>query len=275
LAGLGSVLLQTDMENGPQGRDRSVSPYRIGTAGWSIPAAHAARFPGPGSHLERYARVFPAVEIDSSFYRPHRVETYRRWAASVPDAFRFAVKLPGTVTHAGRLRDLEALDRFLDEVAGLGDKLGALLVQLPPRLAFDAASARACFAHLRRRFEGEVACEPRHASWFEATADALLAELRIGRVAADPPPVAGAGRPGGWTGTVYYRLHGSPVRYASAYPDAFLEEVARELVRDVRSRRRRPVWCIFDNTARGEAIPNALVLLGALASHAARREPSP
>lgn len=236
--------------------------YRIGTAGWSIPATHAGRFPGPGSHLERYARVLPAVEIDSSFYRPHRIETYRRWAASVPDRFRFAVKAPRTVTHAGRLRDLEALDRFLDEVAGLGDKLGALLVQLPPGLVFDAPSAQACFAHLRARFEGDVACEPRHASWFEATADALLAELRIGRVAADPPPVPAGARPGGWAGTIYYRLHGSPVRYASSYSERFLEALARTLARAARGR--RPLWCIFDNTARGEAVPNALALLDAL-----------
>lgn len=253
-------------------RPTAIAPlYRIGTAGWSIPAAHAARFPGPGSHLERYARVFPAVEIDSSFYRSHRVETYRRWATAVPDAFRFAVKLPRTVTHTGRLQDLEALDRFLDEVAGLGDKLGALLVQLPPSLVFDASSARACFTRLHARFEGDVACEPRHASWFEATADALLADLRIGRVAADPPPVPAGVRPGGWAGTVYYRLHGSPVRYASSYSDAFLEALARALARAARGR--RPVWCIFDNTARGAAVPNAIALLDALQARVPGRDP--
>ncbi len=57
--------------------------WRIGCAGWAIPRAAAARFPGDGSHLERYGRVLPAVEIDSSFYRYHEPATYARWAASI------------------------------------------------------------------------------------------------------------------------------------------------------------------------------------------------
>jgi hypothetical protein len=61
----------------------------VGTAGWSLPSRHAADFPTTGSHLERYATRFDVVEINSSFYRPHRLVTYDRWAASVPDDFRF------------------------------------------------------------------------------------------------------------------------------------------------------------------------------------------
>jgi uncharacterized protein YecE (DUF72 family) len=76
-----------------------VVPVRIGTAAWSIPKKHAAPFPTAGSHLERYAAVFNAAEINSSFYRPHRAATYERWAASVPDDFRFAVKVPKAITH--------------------------------------------------------------------------------------------------------------------------------------------------------------------------------
>src|SRR5690349_23923685 len=117
---------------------------RVGTAGWSIPARFADAFPGTGSHLERYARRFDAAEINSSFYRPHRPETYARWAASVPDGFRFAVKVPREVTHRRRLAGAaDVLDRFLGEAGALGEKLGPLLVQLPPSLAFDAATAEA------------------------------------------------------------------------------------------------------------------------------------
>ena len=76
---------------------------------------------------------FDGVEINSSFYRPHRLSTYQRWADDVPDHFRFAVKMPKTITHEGRLRDVaEPLQRFLGEIAGLGDKLGPVLIQLPP-----------------------------------------------------------------------------------------------------------------------------------------------
>ena len=70
----------------------------IGTAGWSIPAQHATAFPSSGSHLDRYSHRFLAVEINSSFYRPHRPGTYQRWAATVPAAFRFAVKMPKIIT---------------------------------------------------------------------------------------------------------------------------------------------------------------------------------
>src|SRR4051794_13597269 len=106
---------------------------RIGTAGWSIPAAFADHFPAQGTNLERYAARFSAVEINSSFHRPHRPATYARWAASVGPDFRFAVKLPKVITHAARLVDVDAaLDRFVAEINGLGAKLGPLLVQLPP-----------------------------------------------------------------------------------------------------------------------------------------------
>src|SRR5258708_2979797 len=98
---------------------------RVGCAGWSIPKKQAHHFPGAGSHLERYAGRFNAVEINSSFYRPHRPTTYARWADSVPAGFRFAVKVPREITHERRLVDAaEGLDRFLAEACALGDRLG-------------------------------------------------------------------------------------------------------------------------------------------------------
>ncbi len=107
----------------------------IGTAVWAIPKAHQDAFPNDGSHLVRYANRFDGVEINSSFYRPHRLSTYQRWADDVPDHFRFAVKMPKTITHEGRLLDVgEPLQRFLGEITGLGGKLGPVLIQLPPAL---------------------------------------------------------------------------------------------------------------------------------------------
>jgi uncharacterized protein YecE (DUF72 family) len=235
---------------------------RIGTAGWSIPGAHAALFPGGGSHLERYARVLPAVEIDSTFYRPHRTATYARWSASVPDGFRFSVKAPREITHRRRLRDTEpVLSTFLREVRSLGAKLGPLLVQLPPSLGFEAPSARAFFEMLRGLHDGEVACEPRHAGWFTREAEALLTEWRIARVAADPARVPPAARPGAWSGLVYYRLHGSPRTYYSAYPEAAIRSLGACLFLLVG---RAPVWCIFDNTAAGAAAADAVAMTQAL-----------
>ncbi len=217
-------------------------------------------FPGEGSHLRRYAQRLSAVEINSSFYRSHRPATYARWAASVPDGFRFSVKMPQEITHVRKLvAATDLLEPFLSEAGVLGDRLGPLLVQLPPSLAFQEDVAERFFDTLRRRFDGFVVCEPRHPSWFSDAVDDLLVRFRIARVAADPAPVPRAAVPGGWPGLVYRRLHGSPKMYYSAYTAAQLDTVAqfmREPAGD-----RRDDWCIFDNTALGAAAHDALELL--------------
>lgn len=236
----------------------------VGCAGWNIPRDERARFPEEGSHLERYAARFTAVEINSSFYRPHRRTTYARWAGSVPEGFRFSVKMPKAITHEQKLRGVESLlDPFLEECTGLGAKLGCLLVQLAPSFVFDLEVVGEFFEMLRERTDVTVACEPRHRSWSAVGADDLLTTLRIARVMADPLRVPGAEDPGGWTGTIYYRLHGSPRTYWSSYDDEFLETMAHRIEEDLADD--RDVWCIFDNTAQGAATTNGLWLLDRLA----------
>ena len=227
----------------------------VGTAGWSIPRASHRRCPGEGSHLQRYSRIFSGAEINSSFHRPHAEATYSKWAAATPSYFRFAVKLPRVITHDQELRRARvALDRFLEETAGLGRKRGPLLVQLPPSHAFDPRVAGRFFELLRRDYAGSVVCEPRHATWFTSRADALLVRFEIARVAADPPPTPGAELPGGWAGLVYYRLHGSPRKYWSTYPTAYIGALG-QAIQAISPR--VDVWCVFDNTASGAALENA------------------
>ena len=236
---------------------------RIGTAGWSIPRDVAGQFTGEGSHLARYARVMTCAEISSSFYRTHSRETYARWAAQAPQNFRFSVKLPQMITHENALRSSRApLVAFLAQIAGLGAKLGPLLVQLPPSLPLERRVARKFFATLRAEHRGDVVCEPRHATWFTSSASELMRELRIHRLAADPSPHPASREPAGQlTEALYYRLHGSPRKYWSAYSTHYLDALASEL-------RRMPAaqegWCIFDNTASGAAAANALQLLDRL-----------
>ena len=227
----------------------------VGTAGWSIPSASAGRCSGDGTHLQRYARVFSCAEINSSFYRPHTPEVYRRWAASVGPSFRFAVKMPRVITHDLKLRRArQPLEEFLEQSAALGAKRGPILVQLPPSLPFEARVARTFFDLIRARMDGFVVCEPRHPTWFSQQADVLLTRCAIARVAADPPPADGAETPGGWPGIVYYRLHGSPRKYWSPYDDGRVRAIARA-IQAVPSG--VPAWCIFDNTASGAALENA------------------
>ncbi len=224
----------------------------IGTAGWSVPLASSHHCEGEGTHLQRYARVFPCAEINSSFHRPHAAATYARWAASTPAGFRFAVKVPKQITHVERLSGSRAsLLRFLDESAGLGAKRGPLLVQLPPSLAFDSRVAGRFFTLLRSLHAGPVACEPRHATWLTA-ADALLVRHEVARVAADPAPAPGADAPGGWRGLTYFRLHGSPRIYWSPYAATAIEVLAAALATS-----EHEAWCVFDNTASGAAFENA------------------
>lgn len=209
--------------------------------------------------LQRYATRFDAVEINSSFYRPHRRATYARWADSVPGDFRFSVKLPKTITHDLHLRGSgPLLDRFMHEVAGLGPKLGGLLVQLPPGLVFDPRSASTFFAMLRRRWHGGIACEPRHPSWFSAVPEALWKRHGIARVAADPALNEAAGVPGGAGRWRYWRWHGSPRMYYSDYGIASLRRLAADVTSTPAPRAER--WIIFDNTAHGHAIADAAAM---------------
>jgi uncharacterized protein YecE (DUF72 family) len=236
----------------------------VGTAGWSIPRACAERCPGEGTHLQRYSRIFPGAEINSSFHRPHAAATYAKWAASTPPHFRFAVKLPRTITHEQKLRRARVpLERFLEESSGLGAKRGPLLVQLPPSLEFDRRTAATFFTLLRLRHDGVVVCEPRHPTWFTRNAEAVLVAHEIARVAADPPPAPGADLPGGWPGIAYVRLHGSPRKYWSKYTADTIERLA-SLMCDATN----DAWCVFDNTASGAALENAWELGEALATSA-------
>lgn len=233
----------------------------IGTAGWTIPSRYGGDFPLGGTHLERYANSLDAVEINSSFYRSHKPATYERWAACVPSSFRFAVKVPKDISHKHKLVGCDALvAQFGKEVAGLGDKLGVVLMQLPPSFAHDAAVMERFFVDLRRHIKAPVALEPRHASWFTSEADARLKALQVARVAADPAVVPGADRPGGWDGLVYRRLHGSPRMYYSAYEAETLDAIGTALAVD--AARGKPAWCIFDNTAAFAAMGNALTVRG-------------
>jgi uncharacterized protein YecE (DUF72 family) len=206
-----------------------------GCAGWNLPRAVQHRFPAHGTHLERYAAMLPAVEINTSFYRPHRAATYARWHDSVPDEFRFSVKVPRVITHQLRLHGVEnELRKFIEEVSNLRDKLGCLLVQLPPGLPYERAVAMRFFEQLRTMAAVGIACEPRHASWAKAEVSEDM------------------------------RLHGSPLIYHSQYPAQALHRLARDIA--VHKRLGRRVWCIFDNTASGAAAPDALSLMDELAA---------
>lgn len=255
-------------------RPRTSEAVHIGTAGWTIAARYHDTLPGSGSHLERYAQRLNAVEINSSFGRHHRVQTYVRWTSSVPPHFRFSVKVPRALTHEGELMPQpDVLDKFIEEVLGLGQKLAVLLVQLPPGLAFDKSVARAFFSELRKRIDVQVACEPRHPSWSSSSANSMLAAYEVARVAADPPPWPGADEPGGCERFAYFRWHGHPRKYYSDYDAACLAALQQRV--RVAGERASDVWVIFDNTVLGCALGNALAIAGIAPATSRDSGPSP
>lgn len=227
----------------------------VGTAGWSVDRK-VERFVQKGSMLERYASVFGGVEVNSSFYRRHRTATWERWHDAVPKDFRFAVKMARTVTHERGLVDAEnEVDLFFADVAPLGDKLGPVFLQLPPKLGFDPAVAVAFFQCVRRHWTGRVEIEPRHVSWSEGAALKVLKHHDIGLVYADPQGEA-LRQAANDTQASYFRLHGSPKVYFSAYAADELNSFAMLL--------RSDSWCIFDNTASGAAMTDGIQMLDIL-----------
>jgi len=236
--------------------------FNIGTAGWSIPRELAGDFPPEGSALERYASRFPVAEINSSFHRPHCLDTWQRWRDSTPENFRFSVKLSKAITHERKLADFEEpLADFLKQAETLGEKLAVVLVQLPPKLAFDAELATRFFGALAGGTAAAIACEPRNESWFGNAAERLLTAHRVARVAADPAICEEARRPGGWSGLGYWRLHGSPRMYRSSYADR-LAHYAAQL--EAHAGAGGDTWSIFDNTAPSAAAGDALALMRTL-----------
>lgn len=224
----------------------------VATAAWSIPKTVADRFAAEGSGLSRYASVFDGVEVNSTFYRRHKPSTFARWADSVPEGFRFAVKIPKEITHGRAMKDIGApFDIFLQDTAPLGEKRGPLLCQLPPFLAFNP-NIEAAFDAMRTAYAGPLVIEPRHRSWASDPARGLLRKYGIDRVLADPPlvwPVKDFPHP-----PRYVRLHGKPKVYYSSYTDKEIDAFAGLLAPES--------WCVFDNTASGAAIVNALTMLG-------------
>lgn len=225
----------------------------IATAAWSIPKSVADLFPEEGSGLARYASVFNGVEINSTFYRRHKTSTFERWAGATPEGFRFAVKIPKAITHRQAMKNIRhPFAIFLEDISALGGKRGPLLCQLPPSLRFEPGTFEAAFDTMRALDQGPIVIEVRHESWASEQAIALLQRYSIDRVLADPALV--------WPASDfrqsprYVRLHGKPKVYHSKYTDEEIKAFSTLLAPDS--------WCVFDNTASGAAIENALAMLG-------------
>lgn len=232
--------------------------FWIGTSGWHYPHWIGNFYPEDlptGEWLTYYARHFPTVEINNSFYRQPKASTWELWRHTAPPGFRYAVKANRFLTHIKRLKGVEdSLAFFLKGARLLADRLGPILYQLPPnfqRREGNALRLEAFLSILPR--EERHAFEFRHKSWFVEETFQQLRRHDVGFCAFDMPdlkPPLLATAP-----FAYMRFHGSGALYMSNYPDEQLEDWAKRLSR--LAKEVDEVYVYFNNDAFGFAVANA------------------
>lgn len=233
---------------------------RVGTSGWQYRDWRGVLYPEgvpQARWLERYAEAFSVVEVNNSFYRLPERATFERWRGVTPADFTFVVKASRFLTHVKRLKDAEDGVRLLHErIEGLGDKLGPVLFQLPPRFRADVARLREFLGWLPAAMR--AAWEFRDPSWVNDEVLRLLDEAGCAFVLADRPGFRGPMFvTGGWS---YVRFH----QGTSGGPD-YRREKLRRWAERLAELPAADVWAFFNNDQGGAAVRDARVLRDALA----------
>jgi uncharacterized protein YecE (DUF72 family) len=234
----------------------------IGTSGWQYRDWRGRLYPhglGQGRWLERYAAGFATVESNNAFYRLPERRVFDAWRERTPDDFVMTVKVSRYLTHILRLRDpQEPVARFVDRVAGLGDKLGPVLLQLPPQLRRDDERLAAALAEFPASMR--VAVEFRHPSWFVDDVRAILVERGSALCLADRRRVlTPLWRTAGWT---YLRFHEGRAAPRPCYGPVALGSWARRLAEGWGPN--AECWVYFNNDPRGCAPRDAVLFARAV-----------
>jgi uncharacterized protein YecE (DUF72 family) len=236
----------------------------VGTSGFDYKdwrGTFYPRFIKAGDRLAFYAEHFDTVELNVTFYRMPAASAFRGWRDAVPDGFVFAVKASRYLTHIKRLVDPQGSVEYLMERAGeLGDRLGPILLQLPPSLEIE-------LDRLDRTLEAfgpdmRVAVEPRHRSWFVPELCELLRTHGAAFVLADrrSRPITPLWSTSGW---FYLRMHQGLARPRSCYGDVALRSWERR-VAELSDGAGRTGFVYFNNDLRACAVRNAAEFEGLL-----------
>lgn len=238
----------------------------VGTSGYSYRHWRGLFYPRelkPSEWLAFYAQQFSAVELNVTFYRLPERDAFESWRRQTPDGFRFVLKGSRLITHYRRLRDIEeALDALLANAAGLGEKLEALLWQLPPKMPADPERLDAFCTLVRSRTPARHAFEFRDETWFGEAVYAVLRAHGCGLVVADAPgrephDVLAAD-------FTYLRFHGGSGTRDGGYSDAELARWAR-VARGRLEGDGTDVYAFFNNDFGGHAPTDARRLAKLLA----------
>jgi uncharacterized protein YecE (DUF72 family) len=237
--------------------------FLVGTSGWSYSHWKGVFYPQdlPQSKwFGFYAQRFGTVEVNATFYRTFKDETYRKWYENAPESFRYVLKTPRFITHRKYLVDAgESIKRFCESASLLKEKFGMFLLQLAPGTPYDPDRLKTAL----QAFEnpGKVAVEFRHKRWLTEETRQLLRELGAVFCVVDAPKTELLD----WvtSDSAYIRLHGREHWYSYDYSTRELHEIADLAKRMAESGANR-VYVFFNNDLDGYAPKNALELMGML-----------
>jgi len=283
---------------GPGVSERLVAPVqvgdaevRVGISSWnSLPGFYPARTRADDK-LPWYARHFPIVEVNTSYYRPVPVSTYEKWISLTPDGFLFDVKAFRDLTHGEAIPPDTTFALFRDSLEPLRtvDRFGCALYQFPPSFGNTEAN-REFLGRVARHMAGiPVAVEFRNGTWLDAESApatlSLLSDLGLAYAIADEPQLSrGTVQPLVATTNedlAYLRLHGRNAKgwlgHSGRYDyDYSTEELVGfvEIVEQLAGSAKQ-VHVMFNNNEKGAGTRNALVLIGMLRGEAPHTEDLP
>ncbi len=226
-----------------------MKPCRVGTSGYFYRGWKGVFYPEDlplSRYFEHYQRVFDTVELNASFYRFPTPGAVRRWYREAGAGFLYAVKVHREITHLRKFADPARVRDFYEAVSGLGEKLGPVLFQLPPRFAYRPEHLERVLAVLDPDFKNAI--EFRHPSWWREEVYAALRAAGVAFVAVSAP---GLPEERVATAFVYLRFHGRSAWYRYDYS-------REELAPWADFARGREAYAYFNNTDAGHAPANAL-----------------
>ncbi len=226
-----------------------MKPCRVGTSGYFYRGWKGVFYPEDlplARYFDYYQEVFDTVELNASFYRFPTKGSVRRWYKEAREGFLYAVKVHREITHLRKFQAPERVRDFYELVRDLGEKLGPVLFQLPPRFAYSEAHLERILSALDGDFKNAI--EFRHPSWWRDEVYRALGEAGAAFVSVSAP-----GLPETFVETafVYLRFHGRTAWYRDNYGEA-------ELARWAERARGKEAYAYFNNTDAGYAPANAL-----------------
>ncbi len=232
---------------------------RIGTSGWTYVHWKGILYPADIAQkrwFEYYTGFFDTVELNATFYRLFPEKTFLGWKEKAPENFRFALKLWRWITHRKRLVNVsEDVAVFCRRAEALGDRLGPILIQLPPGLRWSEEVSSGFLKVLPSSFDWVF--EVRNSTWLNATFFELLQDHNAALAYADHPFVEMEADVA-FGPVIYLRFHGAGQVYAGNYPDEQLRWWAKRIRKW--AEHDKDVWVYFNNDLEGHAVRNALDL---------------